>query len=64
MVTPNISCVIPAFNEEGSIEAVVRAIAVTIDRFSGQHEIIVVDDASTDRTLEILTYLVTDLPGY
>ena len=62
MAAPNISCVIPAFNEEGSIEAVVRTTAATLDRFPGQHEIIVVDDASTDRTPGILACLATDIP--
>ncbi len=62
MAAPNISCVIPAFNEEGSIESVVRATAAALDRFSGQHEIIVVDDASTDRTPAILTCLATEVP--
>ena len=44
----NMSIVIPAFNEEAAIAAVILAIkALPIDA-----EIIVVDDGSTDRTLD------------
>ncbi len=50
-VEPEVSVVIPAFNAEDYIEAaVVSACAQSLSNI----EIIVVDDASTDRTLEIL----------
>ena len=48
-----LSVLIPVFNEERTIEAVVRAVhAVPLDK-----EIVVVDDASTDGTPEILRRL-------
>lgn len=62
MARPNVSCIVPAFNEEGSIESVVRATATVLERFAGRHEIIVVDDASTDRTPSILTRLTSEVP--
>ena len=62
MTQPNVSCIIPAFNEEGSVEAVVRETAAVLDELSGCHEIIVVDDASTDRTPAILADLASEVP--
>lgn len=51
--TPTLSVLIPVYNEERTIEQVVRAVhAVDIDL-----EIITVDDHSTDRTPEILAAL-------
>jgi glycosyltransferase involved in cell wall biosynthesis len=51
--SPSISLVFPAWNEEDYAErAVSRALAV-LPRVSEDFEIIVVDDASTDRTYEI-----------
>ena len=50
---PSISLVFPAWNEEEYVErAVSRALAV-LPRLTGDFEIVIVDDASTDRTLEI-----------
>ncbi|HZV91781.1 MAG TPA: glycosyltransferase [Caldimonas sp.] len=46
-----LSFVVPAHDEEASIDAVVRAIATAATGTS--HEIVVVDDASTDRTAEL-----------
>jgi glycosyltransferase involved in cell wall biosynthesis len=47
---PKLTVIIPVFNEEATIETVVRAVAaVDLDL-----EIVAVDDASTDRTAEIL----------
>lgn len=45
---PSLSIVIPAFNEEQSLREVLDAISVDV-----QHEIIVVDDGSTDNTFPV-----------
>jgi glycosyltransferase involved in cell wall biosynthesis len=45
----DVSVIIPAFNEEGGIAAVVHGIVGQ----GGFHEILVVDDGSTDRTAEL-----------
>ena len=59
---PDVSCIIPAFNEEGSVKTVVRETAAVLDGLPGCHEIIVVDDASTDRTPAILADLASEVP--
>ena len=45
-----LSFIVPAHDEEASIEATVRAIATAATSAGVAHEIVVVDDASTDRT--------------
>jgi glycosyltransferase involved in cell wall biosynthesis len=45
-----LSFIVPAHDEEASIEATVRAIATAATSAGAAHEIVVVDDASTDRT--------------
>ena len=47
-----LSFIVPAHDEESSIAATVRAIAAAATTAGVAHEIIVVDDASTDRTAE------------
>lgn len=51
---PTISVVVPMFNEEGNIEHAIRFATRALEEFARDHEIIVVDDASTDRSPEIL----------
>ena len=47
-----LSFIVPAHNEESDIAATVGAIAAAATAATVEHEIIVVDDASTDRTAE------------
>jgi dolichol-phosphate mannosyltransferase len=49
-----LSVVIPAHDEEGSIAATVEAIADRLRRAGIEHEIVVVDDGSADRTAQIV----------
>ncbi len=49
---PSVTVLIPAYNEERNIENTLRA-ATSIDY--PEYEVVVVDDASTDRTAEIVT---------
>jgi dolichol-phosphate mannosyltransferase len=49
-----LSVVIPAHDEEGSIEATLSAVVEALEREGIDHEVVVVDDASTDRTREIV----------
>ena len=58
-----LSVVIPAYNEEGSIEASVRAIHTELVQKEIPHQILVVNDHSKDRTEEILRGLRAELPG-
>src|ERR1700733_335160 len=58
-----LSVVIPARNEEGCIGETLAALseALTIERI--EHEIIVVDDGSSDRTFDIVSKLAGTLPA-
>lgn len=49
-----LSVVIPARNEEGSIASTVRSLVATLDGAAIEHEVIVVDDASTDGTRAVV----------
>jgi glycosyltransferase involved in cell wall biosynthesis len=49
----SLSVVIPAFNEEGAIQATIDDIRTAMDPLGVPYEIIVVDDGSEDNTLEI-----------
>jgi glycosyltransferase involved in cell wall biosynthesis len=47
---PPVAVILPAFNEEGAVADQVRAIRRALDDRALTHEILVVDDGSTDRT--------------
>lgn len=49
----SITIVIPAFNEEGNIAFVIKNSLKDLPKYFKDHEIIVVDDGSTDKTGEI-----------
>ena len=51
-VMPNLSFVIPAFNEQGNIAETIERIAAEAQRLGESFEIIVVDDGSSDATFE------------
>ncbi|HNB23806.1 MAG TPA: glycosyltransferase family 2 protein [Candidatus Melainabacteria bacterium] len=58
----NIAIVIPAFNEEGCIELTVRHLHLELIANKVPHEIVVVDDGSSDNTWQILMNLTKDVP--
>jgi len=57
-----LSVVIPARDEEGCIASTVEHLHVALRLHKVPHEIIVVDDASTDRTLEIINEVKSRIP--
>lgn len=59
MLNPTLSVVIPVYNEEQNI----RKIIELIQQVSIEKEIVVVDDKSTDRTLEILENDILPIAG-
>ena len=46
----SVSAVLPAFDEEGNVEAAVRGVLEALARVAGEVEVVLVDDGSTDRT--------------
>ena len=57
-----LSVVLPAFNEEANIERVVRDCTAYLEQRVPDHELLVVNDGSRDRTGEILNRLVAEFP--
>jgi dolichol-phosphate mannosyltransferase len=57
-----LSIVIPGHNEEGSIEQTVRAFHDELKKERIKHEILVVNDNSTDKTEDILRSLSKEIP--
>jgi glycosyltransferase involved in cell wall biosynthesis len=57
-----LSIVLPAYNEEANVAAVVQQATTVATRFCDQHEIIVVDDGSADTTAAIVTSLSDEDP--
>ncbi len=58
-----ISVIIPARDEEGCIASTVGHLHLELELRGVPHEIIVVDDGSTDRTWEILTEVAKGMPA-
>ena len=50
----DISLVLPAYNEEESIERLFQALTRLLERLGGSAEVILVDDGSTDATYDLL----------
>lgn len=58
--SPSVSIVIPAYNEQSTIHG---CVAAALDQTVAAHEIIVVDNRSTDGTARIVRALQTEHPG-
>lgn len=58
-----LSVVIPAHNEQGCLAGTVEALHAELERSAVPHEIVVVDDGSTDGTPEVLRRLEVSIPG-
>jgi glycosyltransferase involved in cell wall biosynthesis len=54
MGTPELSVVVPVFNESGNIEALLARLTPVLERVVASHEIIFVDDGSSDDTMATL----------
>lgn len=53
--TPSVSILVPLHNEESNLPELLRRIRAVLDRLEGgPHQVVLVDDGSTDRTWEIL----------
>lgn len=58
-----LSVIIPARDEEGCIASTIKHLTLELDLKKVPHEIVVVDDGSTDRTWEILTGIHKENPS-
>lgn len=59
---PLVSCIIPAFNEEANIVALLETLHALLVAEGLRHELIVVDDGSRDATVERVLAIGTRLP--
>jgi len=51
---PQISVVVPFYNEEANVEELYRRLKKVLDKLKRTYELIFIDDGSTDKTPEIL----------
>ena len=58
----SISVVVPAYNEEALIEQCVREISHVLLEIGGEHEIVIVDDGSTDKTTAVALDVASVVP--
>lgn len=60
---PDLSIIIPAYNEELRLPATLERIAAFLPALGGQTEVIVVDDGSQDKTGAVAESFRTKIPG-
>jgi glycosyltransferase involved in cell wall biosynthesis len=61
-MTPNLSVVIPAYNEQESLESTVKAVLAALPDPS-RSELVLVDDGSTDETLAVARAIASSCPA-
>jgi dolichol-phosphate mannosyltransferase len=59
---PEISLVIPCYNEEGNLRELLKSIRAAVEPLQISHEVIITDDCSQDQSWEILKELAADDP--
>jgi len=57
-----LSIVIPAHNEEGSIAETVESLVTTLEREAIEHDVLVIDDSSRDRTAAVVAEITARKP--
>ena len=60
----SLSVVLPAYNEEANVESAVEGVSSVAQQLGIDHEIILVNDGSTDRTGEIARELMQRIPNF
>ncbi|MCS6862398.1 MAG: glycosyltransferase family 2 protein, partial [Abditibacteriales bacterium] len=61
-ITPEVSVVVPMYNEEESIADTVHQLRDALNRLTEDWEIVLVNDGSTDRTYEVAAEVAQDIP--
>ncbi len=59
---PSVSVVLPAYNEEANITQSIAEATAAVDELFGEHEVIVVDDGSRDRTARTVSQIAENDP--
>src|SRR6266513_4889728 len=59
---PEISLVIPCYNEEGNLRELIKTIGDAVDPLKRPYEVIITDDCSKDKSWEMLTELAAGDP--
>ena len=59
---PLVSCLVPAFNEEGNIVPMLHTLHTLLSGLGLRHEIIVIDDGSRDSTVERVMSVLDSVP--
>lgn len=60
MTLPRVSVVVPVYNERGSLEQLHRELSEVLEQVASDHEIVFIDDGSTDGSLDLLRGLSSD----
>jgi len=60
---PELSLVIPCYNEEGNLRELIKAIREAVGPLNRSYEIVITDDCSQDKSWEILKELAAADPG-
>ena len=58
-VTPEISLVVPCYNEEGNLRELMKAIRAAVEPMRIPYEVVITDDCSKDQSWEILKELAS-----
>ena len=62
IATPEISLVIPCYNEEGNLRELIKTIRAAVDPLKLPYEVVITDDCSKDKSWEILKELAASDP--
>jgi glycosyltransferase involved in cell wall biosynthesis len=57
-----VSVIVMAYNESSTVEAMVREVVAVLDGEPGDHEVVIIDDGSTDGTAGIVDSLAASIP--
>jgi glycosyltransferase involved in cell wall biosynthesis len=63
-VTPRLSVVVPVYNEAPNAEALVAELRAALDELDASHEVVLVDDGSTDGTFDVLAAAIAGDPRF